>query len=79
MQGDTDERLSEEVSPNETHMETTGSPSIENQDYTGECDGLNSNMDLLESDTEQGDYSQSVGLRRSTRARKEPDRYGEWT
>ena len=34
MQGDTGERLSKEVSPNGTHIETTGSPSIENQDYT---------------------------------------------
>ena len=79
MQGNTDERLSKEVSPNRTHIETTGSPSTENQVDARECEGLNSNMDLLEFDAEQGDYSRSVGLRRSTRVRKEPDRHGEWT
>ena len=79
MQGNTDERLSEEVAQNETHIETAGSPSTNAPGYTEECDGLNSDMDLLESGTEQGDDKQSFGLRRSSRMRKEPDKYGEWT
>ena len=44
MQGNTDERLSEEVAQNETHIETAGSPSTNAPGYTEECDGLNSDI-----------------------------------